>query len=161
NLLHLRRRYAAGRRFEDVTHREAVDYDQDRPLRPRQDRPVAPHVPADRLRAALAAARRFLLGIVEVSPGTVIGERAALELAEADVVQLREHEARNAATLEREVGGFLGAPELAHDAKVDRRVRQELAEPPSLLAPELGERSGDLRIAVRQALDREHALGVP
>src|SRR5207237_10136615 len=117
---------------------EAVDDRQARPFRPRQDRPVALHVPADGLCPAFTAARRFVLRIVEVGPGAVIGERAALELAEADVVQLREYEARNAATLEREVGGFPGAPELAHDAQVDRRVRQELAEPPRLLAPELG-----------------------
>jgi hypothetical protein len=47
-----------------------------------------------------------------VRPLAVIGEQFSLERAEADVVQLREHQARDVAALEREVGRLLRTQEL-------------------------------------------------
>ena len=114
-------------------------HDEDRPLRPREDRPVGPDVAAHGLGAAVASAWSRVLGAVRVRPGAVLGQGTPLELAEADVVQLGHDEARDVAALEREVGGLLRSLELRDDAELELVAREQLAEPAGLLAPGLGE----------------------
>ena len=98
---------------------------------------------------------------MRMRPGSVVGQRPSLEVAEADVVQVREHEPRNLASLESEVGGLLRALELGGDAQAEVVPFEELTEAASLLAPGLREGAGRARIAVRAPDDRELALAVP
>jgi len=92
-------------------------------------------------------------------PGSVFGQGPSLEVAEADVVQLREHEPRDVAALEGEVRCLLRPLELRDDAQAQVVAAQEAPEPARLLAPGLGEGARRARIAVRSPDDRELALG--
>ena len=93
-------------------------------------------------------------------PGTVVAQRAAFERAEADVVQAGEDEPGDVAAGQGEIGGLLRSLELAGHAEIERRVREELAEP-SRLRLSLGRQpAGDARVAVGQPSDRELALGM-
>ena len=98
---------------------------------------------------------------MRVRPGSVLGQGPSLEVAEVDVVQLREHDPRNLAPLESEVGGLLRALELGGDAEAEVVPFEELTEVAGLLAPGLGEGAGRARLAVRSPDDRELALAVP
>ena len=100
------------------------------------------------------------LGPVRVRPGAVLGQGMALEVAEADVVEVGADEPGDAAAFECEVGRLLGALELRDDAEVDPSRGEHLTEPARLLAAGLGERAGGCRIAVGASDDRELALAV-
>src|SRR5919198_322037 len=106
-------------------------------------------------------------------PGPVHVERPPLELAEADVVQLRDDEARDRAAGEREVGRLVDADELARHAEVDRLAGEELPEPPRLVAADLRQparlsgvaadepRGAELALAVAREDDRFHETNHP
>ena len=79
-------------------------------------------------------------------PGAVGGQRAALERAEADLVEPRLDDERDAAPGEREREGLLRAPEPRADAEVDRLRRELRAEGTRLL--------GALRREARARRDR-------
>jgi hypothetical protein len=77
------------------------------------------------------------------------------------VVQVAEDEARDRAVAESEVGGLARAPELGHDAEVDRLALESLEQPTPLLPPLLREADDDRRVAVDERLGGVLALAVP
>src|SRR4051794_29471791 len=83
---------------------ETLRHDQDRALAPRQQLPKAGYVAADSPGAGLASAGDFVLRAVRPCPGAVVVEQAALELAEADVVELGDDEALDVPAGQRDVG---------------------------------------------------------
>ena len=104
---------------EHVADRQAVSHDEDRFLGAREDLPKAAHVAPDRLDPALAAAGRPIERPMRSRPGSVVGQRAALEATEADVVQLRQHEPWDVAPPECEIGGLTRPLELRGGAQVE------------------------------------------
>ena len=160
NLPDDRRRVAVLDRVQDIAHRQSVRHHEDRPLRPREDRPVGLDVAAHGLGATVASAWSRFLGAVRVRPGAVLGQGTPLELAEADVVQLRHDEARDLAALQCEVGGLLRSLELRDDAEPELVAREQLAEPAGLFPPGLGEGASRARVAVRAPDDGELAFAV-
>ncbi len=89
--------------------------------------------------AGLPPAWAERVGLVRPGPGPVVGERAALERTEADLVELRQDEPLDVALGERQVEGLLRAPEPRRDAEADRLAGERLAQRESLIDPELGE----------------------
>src|SRR6266498_1935226 len=69
-------------------------------------------------------------------------------------------QARHVPSGQREVGRLPCALELGHDAEIDRRVAERVAEPPSLFLAVGRERTRDRGIAVHRAAQRELALRV-
>src|SRR5205807_2107582 len=160
HLLDDRRRVEFLQCEERVAKRQPVGDDEDRPLRPLKDTPEAPDVARRHLGSALAAGR--LLGWrAGARPRAVLLEGPSLELTEADVVQLGDHETRDVAAGEREVGGLARPRELARHAELDRLVGEAGAELPRLLAPELGEPARLGWVAADDACRAELALAVP
>ena len=118
--------------------------DEDRPLGALQEGSEARDVANNALGPVLAAGH-LVLRPVRTRPGPVVREQTALELAEADVVQLREDEPWDLPSGERQVGGLLGALELADGAEVDLGRGEMLAEEARLRPSCLGQGDLDLR----------------
>jgi hypothetical protein len=76
---------------------------------------------------------------VRPRPGAVLGERAALEGAEADLVERRQDEALGGPGSERELEGLLRAREPRRDTQADLLGRQGRAQGERLADALLGE----------------------
>ena len=103
---------------------------------------------------ALPAAGADRVRLVRPCPGAVVGERTALERAEADLVETREDDARHVAPAEREVERLLRPCEACRDAEVDRLVRERLPQRERLRDAELrqafaGREGADAIVGVR------------
>src|SRR6185312_11485639 len=122
---------------------KAMGDDEGRPLRSSDDRAVSARVPRDRRGSALAATRRLDRRVVRSRPDAVAGERAPLESTEADVIELRQNQARDVAAGEGEVGGLPDALELARHADVELGVGEQVSELPRLLASGRGQCARD------------------
>ena len=87
----------------------------------------------------LAAARATGAGLVRPRPGAVVGERATLERAEADLVEERLDQAGRPAAGERESERVLRPPQARADAEVDLLRGESAAECASFLDARCGE----------------------
>lgn len=146
-----RRREEAVRGVEQVANRQRVPDGEQAPLGTREQHPQAASVTGRRLRAALTATRRLERRRLRRGPGAIGEEWAALVAAEVDLVQLGDDDVRDAAPVERQLQGLLGAAQLGGDAEVDRLAGEVFAEPPRLLPPRVGQplaRRGARRDAV-------------
>ena len=125
-------------RVEHVAHRKRVGDREDVLLGPFEQRSERARDALRDCDAGLAAAGAERVGVVRPGPGPVVVERAALERAEADLVELRQDEPLDVAPGERQVEGLLRAPEPRRDAEVDRLAGERLAQRECLFDPELG-----------------------
>ena len=123
DLLDDRRRIEALQGEERVAERQPVGDDEDQPLRAREDEPETADVARRHLGPALAAGRG-LRRVACPGPPAVLVERLALELAEADVVQLGHDEPGHVPSGQGEVGRLAHTEELARHAELDRLVRE-------------------------------------
>ena len=94
-------------------------------------------------------------------PGAVVVDRAALELADVDVVEQRLLAERHVAAAERGAKRRLRPAEARVHGEVEREVRDLEPEPRGLLVPLLGQRHLERRIAVHAPLDVQLRLRVP
>jgi len=133
-----RRRERPVGRIEHVAHRKRVGDREDVLLGPFQQRPERGRDALRDYDAGLSAAGAERARLVRPGPGPVVVERAALERAEADLVELRQDEPLDVAFAERQVEGLLRAPEPRRDAEVDRLAGERLAQRECLFDPELG-----------------------
>lgn len=108
-------------------------------LGPLEERVERSRDPLGGLGPALAAPGALGLGRVRPRPVAVRGERAALERAEADLVQGREDEALRRSRPERELERLLGPYEPRRDAQADPVAGQRPAQRERLPDPLLGE----------------------
>src|SRR5207247_9041050 len=94
------------------------------------------------------AAREGLIPPVSALPRTIVVERAAFELSDADVVEERLEQARHVAARERELDGLERPREPRVYAEVDRQPRELVANPPGLPPPVVGQRTRHTAIAL-------------
>src|SRR5436190_21194342 len=160
DLLDKRGGIAVLERIQDIANRQPVGDDEHERLGSLENPAVGTHIACDCPAPALPAAWRLDRRFVGGRPFAVVGERVTLEAAEADVVQLRQNEARDLASGEREVGGLANALELTRHAEIDLDVAEPFPEPASLLLADRGQGARDGGIAVDCADDTELALAV-
>jgi hypothetical protein len=98
------------------------------------------------------SSRRRLEWAPSDDPVEVDGERAALELAVARVVQLGDDDERDVPPGEGQLSRLANTLELRHRAEVDLLIREDPAQSTSLLAPGFGQRTRDAGVTVDELL---------
>src|SRR5688500_6805803 len=132
-----RPRLGALDREQDVADREPMGDDEHGLLRPREHLPEAAGEALSDPGSALAAGGE-LDGRAVSRPGSVRLEQAAFELADVDVVQLRQNQPWHLPPCQRDVRGLPRPLELRDDAEADGRLPECLAERARLLHTGLG-----------------------
>jgi len=113
---------------EDVAHRQRVRHREHDVLGAGEQLVECVRVAGGRLRPALPSAGARRVRRVTPGPGAICGQRSALEGAEADLVEAREHEPGHLAVAEREVERLLSAHEPGGHAEVELGPGERLAE---------------------------------
>ena len=93
-------------RIDRVAHWDLVADHEHHVLGPAQDQPVRAGIPRRCVVEALASGEP-LAASSTVLPGSVIGDRLALEVPDPDVVELGQLDPRDFTAAEREHGGLL------------------------------------------------------
>jgi hypothetical protein len=150
----------AFRRVDRVAHGDLVAHAEDRLLVAPEEAFVGGCVTVGGGVEALSARERVAV-CVGVLPGAVVLDRPALELADADVVEVGvDLPVDVVAACEREPRRLLRARELGDDAEVDLDARNLPVQLPCLLDPERRQSAVEPRVAVHDVVDVEQGLPV-
>lgn len=135
----LRCREATVGGVEHVPHRQRVRDREHGVLRPREERVEGACEPLRGERPALGAPRTDDVRLVRPGPGAVVRQQAALEGAEADLVECGQDDPLDLAIPERERERLLRPEELRGDADPDGLVRERVPQRERLRDTGLGE----------------------
>jgi DNA-binding NarL/FixJ family response regulator len=134
--------------------------DEDRRLGPGKESTVRAGVSRRRVIESLATGEGIAPEMGAL-PAAVLGNRLSLELADADVVEVRQHDLRDVASGERDRGRLLRAREPRGDGNVDLEARDLVAQGPRLGLSGLAQTAITGGIRIDDAGDVEERFAVP